>query len=160
MQYSRTEPRKWPLQSQAHLQTRYSFHGMWEESKFICHSDLRTPHYPLFKSAYEVILATFVSSKPTNLLSLISSLPLISYVKVMHFITEIRKICIKSCLLQNSGDSPPAGIYYLIKNVVVPAAMQHISLLWFQEELNPYWKWRLAWISLFSILMHTWKKKA
>lgn len=135
------------------------FHNMWEESKLIWHSDLRAPHYPLFKSTYRVIMANFVSSKPTDLLSFTSPPPLISYAKVMHFIREIRKICIKSCLLQNSVDSPPAGIYYLIKNVVVPAAMQHVSLLWFQVEINPYWKWSLAWISLFSILTHTWGKK-
>lgn len=137
-----------------------SFHGMWEESKLICHTDLRTPYYPFFKSTYKVIMASFVSSKPTNLLSFTSSPPLISYAKVMYFIKEIRKICIKSCLLQNSVDSPPAGIYYLIKNVVVPAAMQHVSLLWFQVEFNPYWKCSLAWISLFSALMHTRKMKA
>lgn len=137
-----------------------SFRGMWEECKLICHSNLRTPSYPLFKSTYRVIMVSFVSSKPTNLLSFTSLSPLISYAKVMHFIREIRKVCIKSCLLQNSVDSPPAGIYYLIKNVVVPAAMQHVPLLCFQVELNPYWKWSLAWISLFSILMHTWGKKA
>lgn len=74
-------------------------------------------------------MASFVTIKPTNLLSFTSPLPLISYAKVILFITEIRKICIKSCLLQNSGDSPPAGISNLIKNVVVPAAMQHVSLL-------------------------------
>lgn len=86
--------------------------------------------------------------------------PLISYAKVMHFITEIRKICIKSCLLQNSVDSPPGGIYYSIKNVVVPAAMQHVSLLWFQVEFNQFWKCNLAWIRLFSVVMHYWKIKA
>lgn len=76
-------------------------------------------------------MASLVSSKPMNLSSFTSPPPLtlISYAKVMHFITEIRKICIKSCLLQNSIDSPPAGIYYSIKNVVVPAAMHHVSLL-------------------------------
>lgn len=92
-------------------------------------SDLRTSYYPLFKSTYKIIMASFVSNKPTNLLSFTSLPPLISYAKIMHFITEIRKICIKSGLLQNSVYSPPAGIYYLIKNVVVPAAMQHVSLL-------------------------------
>lgn len=56
----------------------------------------------------------------------------------MQFIEEITKICIKSRLLQNPVDSPPAGIYYLIKNAVVPAAMQHVSLPWFLVELNPY----------------------
>lgn len=136
-----------------------SFLSTWEELKLICHSDLRTPYYPLLKSTYRVIMASFVSSKATDLLSFTPPPPLISYAKVMHFIREIRKICIKSCLLQNSVDSPPAGIYYLIKNVVVPAAMQHVSLVWFQVEINPYWKWSLAWISLFSILMHTWGKK-
>jgi len=46
----------------------------------------------------------------------------------MHFIEEMRKVCIKSHLLQNSVDSPPAGIYYLIKNAFETAAMQHVSL--------------------------------
>lgn len=160
MQYSRTEPRKWPSQSQAHLQIRNHF-MVCEKSPSQFATLTAEPHtipcLSQLKRLYWLVL--FLANLQTCFP--FTSPPLISYAKVMHFITEIRKICIKSCLLQNSVDSPPAGIYYLIKNVVVPAAMQHVSQLWFQVELklNPYWKWSLAWISLFSILMHTWKKK-
>lgn len=52
-----------------------SLHDMQEETMIIYHVEHKSPYSPLFNSPYEVIMISFISSKPTNLLSFTSPPP-------------------------------------------------------------------------------------